>query len=282
MSSWEALSWAKQQRAGSPLGKAALLLLAERCDERFSCFPGVKTLAAEAEATEAGIRKVLAMLAAELKDGDEVLRGPLIVVERGRQRPNGSCTTNRYRLNHPNAPHLFGAVGPVDDAAGSPNSVDPPPSTQLGRPPNSVGGRGVNSVGAQNTPSGTTTTTSAREVAPAVRGLMVVVAEGLKGKGAPVPSARALAVEADRLHRLAWTREPLEAEIRAHDWGGIRAGGVVTWLRGLDEPPPPPAAPVKRGPWCGYCSDPTRRRAIDPDTGDLTAAPCPDCGGTTS
>jgi hypothetical protein len=49
MSGFKALAWAKDQSAGSPLGKLVLILLAERADERFSCFPGVELLALEAD-----------------------------------------------------------------------------------------------------------------------------------------------------------------------------------------------------------------------------------------
>jgi Helix-turn-helix domain len=133
MSSWKALSWAKDQRAGSTLNKLVLILLAERADERFSCYPSVKTLAEEAEATPRGVRAALRRLEAD---------GYLTTV--ARQRSNGARTSSRYYLSHPDAPH----VSAVDDARETPrNSV--PGGEEL-----SSGGGGTQFRGGRNSVPG--------------------------------------------------------------------------------------------------------------------------------
>lgn len=97
MSSWKALAWAKNQQAGSALAKVVLLLLAERADERFSCYPSLATLAEEADSNPRSVRRVLRTL-------EE--RGLITTVARTRE--SGSSTSNRYFISHPEAPHVEG------------------------------------------------------------------------------------------------------------------------------------------------------------------------------
>ena len=283
MSSWKALAWAQDVQAGSPLGKLVLVLLCARADESFSCFPGVKTIAGEAEASRAGVQNALAMLREPLVrevDGRPVLvRGPLITVVQ-RYRPNGAQTTPRYLLNHPEAPHITGA-GSVDNSPADAveNSWGGPTSRRGGA--QQVGGGGPTSRphgGPASRPlepsRGTTTTTAGGELADVV----VVEARGRK-----ITLTRSVVErECDALAVAGWTPATLQASLRARSWDGVKGGAVIGWLRELGAPPAPEreAGPDPRGPWCGYCSHPTARRALDPTTGAVPAAPCPDCGGT--
>lgn len=57
--SWEATNWAVRQTAGSPVAKLLLLLLADRADERHSCFPSLKLLAQESESSVATVKRHL-------------------------------------------------------------------------------------------------------------------------------------------------------------------------------------------------------------------------------
>jgi hypothetical protein len=88
MSSWEALAWAKKQEAGNPAKKLILLLLAEKCDEDFTCFPSISKLSMEAELTKRPTQTAIQAL----KDA-----GLLCIQARGRE--NGSQTSNRYHLH---------------------------------------------------------------------------------------------------------------------------------------------------------------------------------------
>lgn len=85
--SWEATNWAVKQLAGSPGAKIVLLLLADRADERNSCWPSQERLAEESEQSVATVRR-------RLRDLESL---GLIWTERrnvqGRKR-----ATNRYVL----------------------------------------------------------------------------------------------------------------------------------------------------------------------------------------
>ena len=60
--SWKALDWATDSDIGTPTMKLILILLANKADERFSCFPSVKTLAAESGAGRSTVLNALNML----------------------------------------------------------------------------------------------------------------------------------------------------------------------------------------------------------------------------
>jgi len=75
---------------GNPTRKYVLTRLADRADERFSCNPSVKLLAAEVELKERQIQNHLA-----------ALRGAGLVSDRVTERTDGSQTTNRYYLHGP-------------------------------------------------------------------------------------------------------------------------------------------------------------------------------------
>lgn len=86
-SSWKATAWAVDQKCGGPGPKAVLLVLASRCDENYSCFPGQELIAEETEQSVSTVRR-------QLKALDEA---GLITRER-RQRTDGSRTSDRYYL----------------------------------------------------------------------------------------------------------------------------------------------------------------------------------------
>lgn len=55
-----ALNWAKNVTVGSAAKKAVLLVLADYCDEEWSCFPSQARIAEEAEVGERTVRRILA------------------------------------------------------------------------------------------------------------------------------------------------------------------------------------------------------------------------------
>lgn len=101
-----------------------------------------------------------------------------------------------------------------------------------------------------------------------------VVARIRKGNGVGAPSERTLHAELERLAVLGWDAETLERVMRAHDWHGIRAGGVIAWLRDQAEPPASGARTAgERSAWCGACDEPTR--FVEGADGRMRR--CPDC-----
>ncbi|MGY1548409.1 ArsR/SmtB family transcription factor [Streptomyces sp. MN6] len=86
----EALNYANTLKIGNTTRKYILTRLADRADERYSCFPGVPLLAAEAEISERQVQKHLA-----------ALREAGLISDKERNRADGSQTTSRYFLHGP-------------------------------------------------------------------------------------------------------------------------------------------------------------------------------------
>ncbi|MFH8387673.1 helix-turn-helix domain-containing protein [Kitasatospora sp. NPDC018058] len=86
----EAQAYAAKVKVGDITAKFVLSRLADRADERFSCFPSVPLLAAEAEKSERVVQRALALL--------RTLR---LVSDKTTTRPDGSQGANRYYLHGP-------------------------------------------------------------------------------------------------------------------------------------------------------------------------------------
>ncbi|MEW2553670.1 helix-turn-helix domain-containing protein [Streptomyces zhihengii] len=93
----EALNYSRRVKVGNTTAKFVLNRLADRADERFSCYPSVPLIAAEIEVGERSVQRALALLR-ELR----------LVSDRPQYRADGSQTTSRYTLH-----------GPWDDYAGT-------------------------------------------------------------------------------------------------------------------------------------------------------------------
>jgi DNA-binding transcriptional MocR family regulator len=57
--SWKALDWATDSEVGSSTTKFILLLLANKADENFSCYPSIRTLMAESGAGRGTVMRAL-------------------------------------------------------------------------------------------------------------------------------------------------------------------------------------------------------------------------------
>ena len=93
--SWKALDWATDINVGSPTMRLILILLANKADEHFSCFPSVRTLMVESCAARSTVLNALNRL-----EREGLIKRVAQYHESGAQR----CS--RYFLNHPDAPHL--------------------------------------------------------------------------------------------------------------------------------------------------------------------------------
>ncbi|MEU6618956.1 helix-turn-helix domain-containing protein [Streptomyces parvus] len=86
----EAQTYVATLAVGDITAKYVLSRLADRADERFSCFPSVALLAAEAEKSERVIQRAL-----------KRLREMKLISDKERNRPDGSTTSSRYFLHGP-------------------------------------------------------------------------------------------------------------------------------------------------------------------------------------
>jgi helix-turn-helix protein len=92
--SWSALTWATDSDVGSLPAKFILILLANKADENFSCYPSIRTLMAEASAGRSTVLRALKDLEA---------RG--FISRHPQYHDSGARRSTRYYLNHPLAPH---------------------------------------------------------------------------------------------------------------------------------------------------------------------------------
>jgi integrase len=93
--SWNALDWATDISVGSPTMRLVLILLANKADEKFSCYPSVRTLVAESCAARSTVLEALKRLEAEG-----------LITRVAQYHESGAQRSSRYLLNHPDAPHL--------------------------------------------------------------------------------------------------------------------------------------------------------------------------------
>jgi len=117
--SWKALDWATDLDIDSATAKFILLLLANKADEDFSCFPSVSTLMAESSTGRSTVLRALKKL-----EGDGLItRSPQF-------HDSGARRATRYYLNHPLAPHV--ALTPRPNT-GPPVSIRHRPGPKPGR-----------------------------------------------------------------------------------------------------------------------------------------------------
>ena len=93
--SWKALDWATDIRVGSPTMSLILILLANKADEKFSCYPSVGTLVTESCAARSTVLETLKRLEVEG-----------FITRVAQYHESGVQRSSRYLLNHPDAPHL--------------------------------------------------------------------------------------------------------------------------------------------------------------------------------
>lgn len=86
--SYEAQTWAKEQKTGSPTRKAVLLQLANYADGDGLAFPGQQTLSEDLELSERAVRKALG----------ELESGGFLTIEHRFWENSGKQRTNHYHL----------------------------------------------------------------------------------------------------------------------------------------------------------------------------------------
>jgi hypothetical protein len=134
---------------------------------------------------------------------------------------------------------------------------EPPPAPP--KPPAAVSGE----PGANQAPSRTEPDAGPAPACRAIRDELPAAAR---------PDLPVLAREVRPLLTRGWTPAQLADATRTRPggWSSAGPGAVIAWLRGLVEPPAPPAA---RPLWCGECAEVTRQRHDAEDR----PFPCPVC-----
>lgn len=121
--SWEALAWAKDADISQPVAKFILVLLANKADENFSCYPSIRTLMSESGAGRSTVMRALSYLE---------MRG--FMTRLPQFHDSGARRSTRYYLNHPRAQSL-----PPGPDPGHPSPNLGPPRPALVRGPSRIG-----------------------------------------------------------------------------------------------------------------------------------------------
>ena len=251
--SWKALDWATDLDIDSATAKFILILLANKADENFSCFPSVSTLMAESSAGRSTVLRALKKLEV---DGH--------IIRESRFHESGAQRATRYYLNHPVAPHLASTPRPNT----GPPGIDTRPARSHAR----TGGvsyrdpTGVSDRDSLN-PTSEPPTEPRSDVSTVLKALPWTISPSDATDLAPALVA-ALAS--------GWTSDCLVAHL-SRDPHGIRYPARVL-ARRLSELPEPPMARASGLAWCGECEDPQSRTiTVTLADGTDAAAFCPRC-----
>ena len=251
--SWKALDWATELDIDSPTAKFILLLLANKADENFSCFPSVSTLMAESGAGRSTVLRALK----KLEDDGLITRNPQF-------HDSGARRATRYYLNHPLAPHL--ALTPRPDTGPPRPDTTPAPSQ-----PRTGGVSNRDPTGVSNRDPLNPTSEPPTEP----RSDVFTVIKALPWKISP-PDARDVAPALADALASGWTIGGLVAHLSRNP-DGIRYPARVL-ARRLSELPEPPTPQAPALAWCGECEDPQSRTiTVTLPDGTDAAAFCPRC-----
>ncbi|MGZ6879057.1 MAG: helix-turn-helix domain-containing protein [Mycobacteriaceae bacterium] len=258
--SWSALAWATDSDVGSSAAKFILILLANKADENYSCYPSIRTLMAESNSGRSTVLRALK---------DLETRG--FISRRPQFHDSGARRSTRYYLNHPLAPHV------------SPNPDPGPPRPDLGPPgpdPRRAPSRNETGTVSQRHPPGGSqwdplnpSTESPSEPSGTTAGILAAVTEAWK---LSTREARSLLPGVQSALAHGWPAAELTKHLIENTSGAGDPVRVVA--RRLADLPPVPGPRPTTVPWCGRCED-TQSRTItvtNPD-GTEVAQFCPRC-----
>jgi len=247
--SWKALDWATDINVGSPTMRLILILLANKADEQFSCYPSVRTLMAESCAARSTVLKALNRLEHEG-----------FITRVAQYHESGAQRCSRYFLNHPDAPHLKAGPdsGPPGPQAGRAGSRPETGGVQDLDPP------GVRHPDALNPP----------EESPSEPSCLL--------RSMPDPwrlsgrEATKLSPAIERALASGWTAQSLKAHLSRSPEGVRHPAAVLA--RRLADLPDAIAGSRPSVKWCGECEDEQSRTiTVTLPDGTEAAAFCPRC-----
>ena len=250
--SWKALEWAIAIEASTPTERVVLMLLANRADESFTCYPSIRKLVAESCAARSTVMKTLRSLE---DDG--------LIVRVAQHHESGARRSNRYLLNHPDAPHR--GASPENGLPQSDNATGP-----------------IRSVDRDGLPPAHQRVRDSDPLNPPVEPSSEPPSAGVLGS-LPRPwrvskeDARKLSPAIEAAFAAGWTRQALVTHLSSRP-EGVRNPAAVLSRRLTELPAPPPASAGCKPPWCGECEDPLSRTiSVTQSDGTQAAAFCPRC-----
>ncbi|WP_082966914.1 helix-turn-helix domain-containing protein [Mycobacterium sp. 852002-51163_SCH5372311] len=258
--SWSALAWATDSDVGPTTTKFILILLANKADENFSCYPSVRTLMTEANASRSTVLRALKNLEA---------RG--YITRRPQFHDSGARRSSRYYLNHPRAPHVspqtattlpsLGLTLPRLDLTRAPSPHDT--GTVSERHPTGV---------SQRDPLNPSCEPPSEPGDDAAR-ILETLTRTWKLR---VDAARSLLPSIESALARGWPATDL-AEQLTRNPDGVR-DPVRVLARRLGSLGPVPNSSIAAVPWCGECEDAHSRTITVIQPGGTEAARfCPQC-----
>ena len=251
--SWEALAWAKDSDIAHPVAKFILVLLANKADENFSCYPSIRTLMAESGAGRSTILRALSYLET---------RG--FMSRRPQFHDSGARRSTRYYLNHPRAQHL-----PPGSDPGSPRPA-------AGRGPSRIETGTVSKRHPPRVPQRDPLNPSTESPSEPGDAAVLVLESVTRAWKLGTQDARSLRPAIESALARGWLAADL-TDLLIRNPNGARdpVRVLARRLTDLGEPPDPPITNV---PWCGECED-ARSRTITVTELDGTEAAkfCPQC-----
>jgi Helix-turn-helix domain len=258
--SWGALAWATDSDVGPPAAKFILILLANKADENYSCYPSIRTLMAESNASRSTVLRALK----NLETHGFISRRPQF-------HDSGARRSTRYYLNHPLAPQL----SPSPDLEPPRPDLEPPGPDPRRAPSRCDTGRvskrhptGVSQWDPLN-PS----TESPSEPGGTTAGILAAVTEAWK---LSTSEARSLLSGIESALAHGWPAAELTEHLVQNTCGAREPVRVVARrLADLPRLRDPSPATV---PWCGECEDPQSRTiTVTKPDGTEIAQFCPQC-----
>ncbi|MDP7701387.1 helix-turn-helix domain-containing protein [Mycobacterium sp. TY815] len=258
--SWEALAWAKDSEISQPVAKFILVLLANKADENFSCYPSIRTLMAESGAGRSTVLRALSYLE---------MRG--FMTRRPQFHDSGARRSTRYYLNHPRAQNL-----PPGPDPGPPSPNVGPPGPTLARGPSHIGTGAVSErhpTGVPNRDPLNLSTESPSEPGDAAALILQTVVDswrlGTRNAHTLLPAIKsALAA--------GWPAAELTDHLIRNPNGARDPVRVLAHR--LTDAWQAPEPPVTTLPWCGECGDAhSRTISVTNADGSEAARFCPQC-----
>lgn len=258
--SWEALAWAKDSDIAQPVAKFVLVLLANKADENFSCYPSIRTLMAESGAGRSTVLRALSYLE---------MRG--FMTRRPQFHDSGARRSTRYYLNHPRAQNL-------------PPSPDPgPPSPTAGhsgpmsaRGPSHIGTGAVSERHPTGVPNRDPLNPSTQPPSEPDDAAALILAALIDSWKLGARNANGLLPAIKSALARGWPAADLTDHLIRNPNGARDPIRVLA--RRLTDTWQAPDPPVTTAPWCGECEDPHSRTITVIDAEGTEAAQfCPQC-----